>query len=388
MNRDLLLEIEGGLLEKLLCRALDAGAEFAEVRRISDRKICIFSNAQSAALVMELCERYRLKCHVLSRGGCSALVERLRRRWTLLPCCLICLLLSLLFLGRLWRMDVAFTGPVPQLGDERRILQSLEEAGLHPGMLLGEIDTDLLQKQLLADCDGYSFIGVRLQGIRLLVEAAPELPSPTLYDRNYARDLVASRDGVVVSVNARSGTACVKPGDTVRAGQTLIRGEEDKSKEERAPVAALGEVIARCWFEGSAEAAIAEERCVPTGQSREECSLKLMGFSLPLTQCEAFSSEEIRMERLPVVGLYLPLEIERSIHLETRSELCQRNPAILQKQLSTLARAEALAKVSREGIVPLELSFWEECSLEGGMMQMRAVAEGQTDIAVTRDYFD
>ena len=388
MNRDLLLEIEGGLLERLLCRALDAGAEFAEVQRVSDRKIRIFSDAQSAAIVTEMCGRYRLKCSVLSRGGRSALMERLRLRWTLLPCCLICLLLSFVFLSRMWRMDVVFTGPVPQLGDEKLILQCLEEAGLHPGMPLDEIDADLLQKQLLADCGGYSFIGVRLQGIRLLVEAAPELPSPALYDRDYARDLVASRDGVVISVNARSGTACVKPGDTVRAGQTLIRGEEERTKEERAPVAALGEVVARCWFEGSAEATVAEESSVPTGESREECRLKLMGFSLSLTQCEAFPSEEIRTERLPVVGLYLPLEIERSVHLETRSELRRRDPDALRQSLSALARAEALAEVSRAEIDPIELFIWEESIRVGGMLQVRAVAEVRTDIAVTRDYFD
>lgn len=388
MNRDVHLEIEGGLLERLIGRALEEGAEFAEVRRISHRKIVVFAGEGSARILLELCERYRLNCSVVSRGGRSALRDLFRKRWTLALGCLFCLLLCASFLSRLWRIDVVFTGPAAALGKREIILGCIEACGLHPGMALSQMDTGLLEKQLLARCGEYSFIGVRRQGVRLLVEAAPELPSPALYDRDYARDLVAGRDGVVVSVNLRSGTACVKPGDTVRAGQTLIRGEEEKSGEETVPVSALGEVVARCWFEGRAEGSLAESVELPTGRIREECRLKLLGFSFPLTQCEGFASETIRTEILPVGGLYLPLEIERSIHAETRTEMRSRDAADLERRLCALARAEALAQLSRAGLNPLESETWTECSREGNALRIYAVVELQADIAVSRDYFD
>ena len=45
--------------------------------------------------------------------------------------------------------------------------------------------------------------------------------------------MVAAYDGIVVSVNAMAGTARVKPGDCVTAGQVLIAGEERLSAEKR-----------------------------------------------------------------------------------------------------------------------------------------------------------
>ena len=384
MKRDVRMEIEGSLLERLLERALAEGACFAEVRRVSPGKISVQTDERSAQQLLQLCERYRLKCALCSHDGISAFLQKLRRRWTLLPACLLCLLLSLAFLTRLWRIELEFTGPAAGLGERAQILESIEAAGLRTGMALREIDTDLLQARLLADCEGYSFIGVRRQGIRLLVEAAPEQPSPPLYDRDFARDLVAQRDGVVLSVSVRSGTACVKPGDTVRCGQTLIRGEEQKSKEESAPVSALGEVTARCWFDGSAEGKLTEEITLPTGESREECRLKLLGLSLPITRCEAFPSEETSMEILPVAGLYLPLEIERSIHLETRTELRSVDPEQLEKKLTALAQAEVMAQISREAAEAQSLSMWTDCTAEGGMLHVRCTAEISADIAVAR----
>lgn len=384
MKRDVCLEIEGGLLERLLCRAMDAGVELADARRVSPRKIVLWTDVASAGTLMDMCGRYRLNCAVLASRGRPELMNKLRRRWTLALACGLCLLLTLLFLTRLWRIDVEFIGPAAHKGDRAAMLDCIKGLGLKPGMALWDVDTEVLEKRLLAGRGDMSYIGARLQGIRLLVEAAPEISRPMLYDREYARDLVASRDGVVISVNARAGTACVKSGDTVRAGQTLIRGEEEKSKEETAPVAALGEVIARCWFEGEARESLSRTGEIRTGRSREAYALKLMGFSLQLTRCESFVSEEIIHETLPVVGLYLPLELARSMHMETRTEKVLRDPVELEGKLKALARAEALAKLDAAGVVPLCIDIWTESARTGESLAVRAVIEAQADIAVNR----
>jgi hypothetical protein len=172
MKRDVRLEIEGGLLERLLERALSEGARFAEVRRISPRKISVHTDAAGAELLLRLCGQYRLNCVECARSGSAAFMEKLRRRWTLLPACLLCLLFSIGFLSRLWRIELEFTDPAAELGKRTELLADIGKAGVGTGMPLHEIDTDLLQTRLMADCDGYSFIGVRRQGIRLLVEAA------------------------------------------------------------------------------------------------------------------------------------------------------------------------------------------------------------------------
>lgn len=385
MRRDVLLRVEGALLEKLLQRALDRGARFARIRRSGARAMTLATDDQGAQILLGLCKKYGLNLRVLRRGGMAALRDRLRARWTLLPCAALGLLLCALALSRLWWVDVRFTGPCAELGSRVAILQALESSGVRAGMPAAKIDADGLQRQLLAECAGYSFIGVRRQGVRLLVEASPEVPAPQLYALHRARDLVAARDGVVESISVRAGVACVKPGDTVRAGDLLIRGEERKSDEETAPVAALGEVVARCWFEDSARAPLEQRELRRTGRASRGCRLRLFGMEFVLSPCERFDSEEVETEILPVGGLFLPLELERCAHYETRAHSAPADGAALEARLSALSRAGALRKIAVSGADFDRAQSWTEASRADGFMTVRAVYEIYTDIAVTRD---
>ena len=186
------------------------------------------------------------------------------------------------------------------------------------------------------------------------------------------------------SITVHSGEASVKAGDTVRRGQTLIRGEEDRSKEETNPVAALGEVIARCWYEGSAQAPLEKRIVTPTGRSETECRLALLGFSAPITECEGYASETLDEEILPVVGLFLPLEVVRTTHIEVEERQETVDEAALESTLTALARAELHAKLTADGIDYELAAAWEDVSRSDGMLRVRAVYEIFTDIAVSR----
>ena len=385
MNRDIRLRIEGSLLERLIQRALREGASFARIRRSEKRVILVDADEHSAEILTRLCERFWLDCRVLRRGGGAALMDTLRRRWTVAPGLLLCALTCALFLSRIWMVDVSFTGPSAAAGNERAIRECLADNGVSVGMAATAVDTNLLQAELMAEAGDFSFIGVRRQGIRLLVEASPEVAAPELYELGYARDLVAARDGVVESVNVHSGQACVKAGDTVRAGQVLIRGEEDLTKEETTPVGALGEVIARCWYEGSAEGELSRTAMRRTGNVDMESTLSLMGFALPLTGCDGYAAEETELEILPVGGLFLPLEIRRTVHYETAPVREEADAAQLEVRLAALALSEARSKLARDGIAWQDASAWTDAERNGNTLRVRAVYEIYTDIAVTRD---
>ena len=382
MNHDLRLRVEGAYPERLLQRCLTRGARFARVRRSGPRTLILETDAHSAEIVLALCKRYGLNHRVLRHGGLSALLQGLRCRWTLALGLILCAALCWSFLSRIWRIDVSFTGSVP--GSEAALRRCIAEQGVRPGMAASAVDAERLQKRLLAEAGDYSFIGVRVQGVRLLVEASPEVPAPEVYEISRARDLVAARDGVVESVTVHSGEASVKAGETVRMGQTLIRGEEDRSKEETNPVAALGEVIARCWYEGSAQAPLEKRIVTPTGRSETECCLALLGFSAPITECEGYASETLDEEILPVVGLFLPLEVVRTTHSEVEERRENVDEAALEATLTALARAELQAKLTADGIDYELAAVWEDVSRSDGMLRVRAVYEIFTDIAVSR----
>ena len=371
--------------EKLIDRATDQGARFADVQLTEDNTLLVQCDAQSARLLLSLCRRFNLEARVTRLRGFSALRRFVRQRATVALGIACAIMLSAFFLTRIWIVDIAFTGALAASGDPAALSRSLEAMGVRPG-IGRSIDTGLLAQSLLARTESYSYASARLQGVRLLVEVAPEAPAPILYDVNAARDLVCAREGIVVSAVVRSGMPCVKPGDAVRRGQVLIRGEEQATKEQTRPIGALGEVIVRSWFSGEARLPLTQTDTVDTGRRSTGARLALLGFEWPITAARAYPSQRTERAYLPIGGLFLPLEIERFTNVEILRQDSQIPREILRARARALSLADAQASLLRDGpkaYVPGE--SWVDYEISDGVLVARAVIEIQSDAAVTRE---
>ena len=375
--------------EKLLERALNKGAAFREVRRDGPRALLIQCDAASAALLQDECARFRLPAKVLERRGRSALSAWARRRITLPVGLVVFAALCWLFLGRVWWIDCVFTGEAADLGDRVQLERAAAEAGIHPGMGR-DADWEALAERLKAGAGDYSYVGAHLRGVRLVIEAVPEVPSPDLYDVSAARDLVADRDGVVLSAVARSGELCVQPGDAVVRGQLLIRGEELAEKGEDGPVtepiAALGEVIVRTWAVGEASLPTTVQRLRLTGISAASSRLVTPWVSFDITEGKRYAEQVSTTEYLPVGGVFLPVEIERVTNRQAVLEEARLDAEALKRQLAALAFADATLKLEQGGPGNYTIrKRWIDFKPSGDRLCARAVIEISANAAVTRD---
>ena len=385
MRGEITVRVRCLMPEKLIDRATVQGAHFDEVRLVGENTLVVCCGAASARQLLALCRRFGLDAAVTGRRGGSALRRFIERRATLAAGIAVAVALCTLFLTRLWIVDIAFTGERASLGDTAALSQSLDALGIHPGMAR-DIDTGLIAQQLLATNRRYSYVGARLQGVRLLVEAVPEVPAPALYDVDAARDLVCARDGIVVSAIVRSGALCVKPGDAVRRGQVLIRGEEQATQEETRPIAALGEVVVRSWFTGEARLPLTQASTVDTGQRSTGAKLTVLGLEWPISRSDNYSSQRVEREYLPIGGLFLPLEIERVTNVETRRQETAIPADTLRERARALALADARVTLRRTG--PTQYTpgqSWVDYSNTGTSLVAKAVIEIQSDAAVTRE---
>ncbi len=384
MNGDVRLRVEGLMLERLIQRAVNEGAHFRSIRRDGPRAIILDADPESAKILIALCERFSLPCRILSRHGRDAMLRRLKRRGTLLAGALTFVAILSLFFSRIWLIDVALTGD--RTSDVRALEDALASLNITPGMAKSAIDPSALEDALAAASPDFSFVGVEIQGVRLLVEASPAVPAPPLYELTSGRDLVARCDGVVESVSVLAGVACVKPGDTVVRGQTLIRGDERVTKEINRSIAALGTVVARTWYEGTASASLTYPEQIRTGRSSQSSELRLMNFAWRLSEGENYLSQDAEEEFLPIGGLFLPLQIRRTTLYETHTRTLEADTDALQRQLALLAFSEAGLKLAQSQPEGMEIADrWIEYTRDAGVLTARAVYEMQTDIAVSRD---
>ena len=200
----------------------------------------------------------------------------------------------------MWRVDVAFTGDAARWATPRPYWRRWRIGASVPASP-GHRRRTLL-RGAAGPLDGLSYAAARVRGVVLQIEAAPEVEAPEVYDVDAPRDLYADRAGIVLSVNAEAGEACVKPGDTVQRGQLLIRGAEKVSRDADRPIAALGQVVIRAWVEGHAQGPLRSEQVRYTGRRSASAALVTPWFQLPITEGERFERQAETTDDCPSAG--------------------------------------------------------------------------------------
>jgi sporulation protein YqfD len=366
------------MAEKLIDRARLDGIRIDLAQRNGPREMTLKTGEAEARRIMQLAEKFKLDVKIVQVGGLPRAREVLKQRAAMVLSLMIFLGALMLLSGRAWLVEVRLTGAEPT-----NLEIAMRQSGVRVGMNLTGLDAYALSQRLQAEAGDLAYVGVSKQGVRLLIEAVGEDPPPPIYDPEAARDLRATRDGVVESVTVLAGIASVKPGDTVVKGQTLIRGEEKVTDELTRGVCALGSVVARVWVTGEATSPLQKEVRSPTGRVRTESALTWPGFRFPLTKAEPFSLEDSEKTFLPIGGVFVPLGVERISHVELDTKIVPLDEAAIKREISEKALAEALQKQPQSSTA---IDKWVDYSMiEGGKIRARAIIELRMNIAGSAD---
>lgn len=176
--------------------------------------------------------------------GVRAVLDALAKRPAL--CAFAVVVPTALFLGSffVWDYDIQGNQTVP----EERILRALEKEGVGLGAFGLSLDGEDLRNHILLDIPELEWISVNVSGSRAHVQVRERTPPPEAIDTETPSDVIARRDGLVLSVNALDGKAAVLPGTSVAAGDLLISGAESlETTGKTRIVPARGSVRARTW---------------------------------------------------------------------------------------------------------------------------------------------
>ena len=378
MSGPIELRFRGLMAEKLIDRARQEGIRIELAEKVSPRETILKTGDKEAQRIMAMAEKYKLDVKILRVGGLPRIKRVLVQRMAMALSLMFFIGVLMLMAGRAWLVEVRLTGAEPY-----NLERAMRKAGVQVGMDLTGLDAHLLSQELMASAGDLAYVGVSRQGVRLLIEAVGENPPPPIYDPAAARDLRASRDGVVESVTVLAGMASVKPGDTVLKGQTLIRGEEKFTDELTRGVCALGSVVARVWVTGEAIAPLTREEHILTGRTRTESALTGPGFRFQLTRAEPFALDNAEESFLPIGGLFLPLGVDRVSHAEYKVKTVSLGEDAVKREISEKALDEALQKQPPSSTA---IDKWVDYSMiEGGKIRARAIIELRMNIAGSAD---
>ncbi|MBM6829518.1 sporulation protein YqfD [Anaerotignum lactatifermentans] len=224
---------------------------------------------------------------VLARGGLPARYRRFRKREALWAGAVCFALVLYVLSGFVWSLEIE--------GNERLEEESLRSAcaqmGLYPGAWKNNVDMDAVTEGLLAQFHDLSWVSVGMDGTKATVRLTETIEAPEVVEKETPSDIVAAKDGLVLSISAERGVPLVKAGDVVKAGQVLISsqitGETEGETPYAAQTAAAGSVTARTWMEWSMELPLSYTQKEYTGEEKVDHILLLGDAAVDLIRPSA-----------------------------------------------------------------------------------------------------
>ena len=190
-----------------------------------------------------------------------------------------------------------------------------------------------------------SWIGVTLEGTGITIRIVETIPEAKQVERQIPTDVIATKDGTIISIVASSGTGVVSEGDEVKVGDVLISSMVPLSDSGvqigEKYVTASGIVYAKCNYELEGIAPLNYNEKTFTGNIKNDYSGSLWGNNINIItprndeNFEVINDDEITF----FIGDYkVPFSISKTVYAKrelkyfTRTE--QEALEIAEKQLN------------------------------------------------------
>lgn len=161
------------------------------------------------------------------------------------------------------------------------------------------------------------------------------------------RHVVASKDGIIMHIDASRGEIVKKINDYVKKGDIIISGNINKGEEVKNTVSAEGNVYAEVWYTVDIEMPLVYKEEYKTGKSKRTLTLSLFGNNYSLFDFFPYKNKSIE-ENIIFKNNVLPIKFSfnKEYELKVIDEVYTYDEAI--NKAVNLAREKLKMKLSKD----------------------------------------
>jgi len=242
----LMIDLRGASVERFLNLCTIHGVSLWGIQTLDVDHYTAWVNVAGYAALRPYARKTGCKLKVLKKRGIPFAAKKVTRRKMLWSGLLAAAALVWILSGFVWTIRVEGCDQL----SEQEVLTLLEQAGLHTGVRKQTLHIKDLKNTVMLNTDKLSYFTVNFQGTKAIVqvwerrhpEEKPSEPQPC--------DVISGLTGIVTDIRVKTGTAAVKTGDTVQAGDIIARGTI-VNENDNAQVTLLhadAEVDLRTWY--------------------------------------------------------------------------------------------------------------------------------------------
>ena len=322
------ISIKGFHAERLLNQAAASGQWLFNVRR---EGFAIEAYALRAALpqLRDLAEGGRCTLDILERRGLPYIVYGNRHRKGLAVGLILAIGAVIAMSSFIWRLDIE------GLDGSGLAIEELEafltDNGLGIGARRGGVELRGLEDSILAHFPQLAWAAINITGTAAHVALSPAI-APIEALATEPADIIAAKDGIIMSIVTAQGTPLVRAGDVVLAGDVLVSSAIEIAAEGHEPmtefVHAQAYVYARIYYRLSLHVPFLYYERSFTGAYRRVHTLNIGGLSIPLSRRNnyaQYTSEEERRQLSFGANYPMPITMDIREYREFNSVVMQRS---------------------------------------------------------------
>ncbi|MGI6547025.1 MAG: sporulation protein YqfD [Bacillota bacterium] len=345
----LVVSVQGPFLERFLNLAIKRGFAVWQIER-QEHELRLRMEIEDFFAIRPVARLTHARVRIVRRAGLPFIAMRLQRRRALMASALFFCIVLYTLSSFIWFVDVRGTETVtPEI-----VVVAAAGLGLKPGVLRWQVDEQFLENELPKLVRGVSWVGITRRGTRVVVEVVEkELPPPPALAPPVR--IFARKDALITHILAINGVAVVEPGDTVAAGDLLLRGyltgeapvPTDAPESAAFISPAEGTVRGRVWYGEEAVVPLIQRIPIQTGRQYRVTTLKIGQKEIMLTgrNKPPFAHGQQRIERRSLPG-WRSIQIPVETTIITWSEIIFGTERLTPEQARERARAEAYGKIA------------------------------------------
>lgn len=238
----------------------------------------------------------------------------------------------------LWTVEVSDECKI----NPEEVKSVLAQIGVKPGKMLRSLpDSITMKEKLINSFENVPWAWVYIKGVRAKVVVHKGTVAPVVIKDDEPCDIVAKRDGFLVSVSAKKGMKKVQASNAVKAGDVIISGkveiDEDKPNYE---VHADGDVLALTEYKKTGNYSLTREILNPTGKIKSVFLLNIFSKNIKFFSEPSFDDYIKHEENYSFLGF----KIKKIVY----SEAERKNESIPAEYMEEFAKRDLSAQIASE----------------------------------------
>ncbi len=314
--------VEGFGIEKFLNYLISNGVRVYNVRRINSTKIELHVNRQDMARFKKAYRGNNFQITIKQKTGIPFIMKRIYKNKTMWIGALISL--ALLIATSQFVTDIYIQ--VPEGVKEQEIRKELYKIGLKPGTYKNNIDRKEIRDTIMLQFDEVAYVSINVKGTNIFVTVTKKAETLEAKEESNYCNILASKNGIIEKVIARSGNSVVNEGDIVQKGDVLINGANSKS---------VPEVWASTFYEATKSDSYEEIIKNKTGKKKNVYTIGFYDKNYTIRRQIKYKDYivENKEHKLSIGDYTFPLRIKVSTFYETEDKRIEKDKEKLKKEL-------------------------------------------------------